>query len=273
MNDSKKKKTIWYIVIFTFLVMILAFLSPGLGGTPSAPGPGFLLWGTAPLLVAVVMRIVTRDWSDAGIRPAIKKNWLWCIISIFAFPVLLLVTLLIGEIISVSSISGFSIEPYLKAVLPALGIFFIFAIFEEFGWRGYLVPKLATMGINGCLKYAIVGVVWASWHLPYIRELSWVYSSENLTTFIPRFYLSMFAFSILYNEIRLITGSLWPAVLMHCFANSIGHPLIHEYVTITPGKEYLVSSTGLFMIVFAGLLGIALNRWRTRKTGLSKSFT
>ncbi len=272
MNDAKRKKIIWCIVIFSILVTTVAFLGPMLGGNPSSLGPGFVLWGTAPMLIAILMRLVTRDWSDAGFKPAIRKNAKWYIVSIFAFPIMTVFTLLIGQIISVSSFSGFSMAPYLKMVLPGMAIFFVFAIFEESGWRGYLVPKLASIGTNSYLASAVVAVVWTTWHLPYIRELSWVYSSEYLITFIPRYYLTLFVFAILYNEIRIITGSIWPAILMHCFANSFGHPL-YEYVKIAPGMEYLVSASGLFMVTFAGLFGITLNRWRMRKASLSKSFT
>lgn len=272
MSNFERNKTIRYIVIFSVLVSVVAFISPLLGGSPSSFGPGFILWGTAPLLLAVLMRIVTRDWSDAGLKPAIREKALWYIISILAFPVMTVLTFFIGEMVSVSAFSGFSLAQYLKTFLPSLAMFFIFAIFEEFGWRGYLVPKLASIGINSYLASAIVAIVWATWHLPYIRDLTWVYSSEDLITFIPRFYLAMFAFALLYNEIRLITGSVWPAVLMHCITNSFGHPLAADFLTIAPGKDYLVSATGLFMIAFAGLLGIASNRWRMRKATLSKSF-
>ena len=275
MSDLERKKTIAYIVIFSFLVTLLAWISPLLGGSPSSPGLGFIIWGTAPLLVSVLMRIVTRDWSDVGIKPAISNNVRWYIISILAYPIIMAFTLLTGAIISVSSVSGFSLTLYLKTVLPAFGIFFIFALFEEFGWRGYLVPKLASIGMNDYLIHAIVAVVWASWHLPFIRELSWLYTSEDLRTFIPRLYLGAFAFSIVYDEIRIITRTFWPAVLMHCVSNSFGHPLAAEYVTIATGKEYLASIgfDGVFMIAFFGLLGIALNRWRVRRVRLSRSFT
>lgn len=275
MNDTERKKTILYIVIFSFLVMVVAWIGPLLGGSPSSPGIGFILWGTAPLLVSLLMRIVTRDWSDVGLKRSIKNNVLWYIISILAYPVIMVFTLLIGTMISISLVSGFSMMLYLKTALTALPVFLIFAFFEEFGWRGYLVPKLASIEINSYLMHAIVAIVWASWHLPFIRELSWLYTSEDLQTFIPRLYLGAFAFSILYNEIRIITGTFWPAVLMHGISNSFGHPLAAEYVTIVTGKEYLgsVGFDGLFMIVFFGILGIALNRWRMRKPSFLKSFT
>jgi hypothetical protein len=108
--------------------------------------------------------------------------------------------------------------------------------------------------------------------MPYIRELTWVASgSEDLKTFIPRYYLLLFAYSILYYEVRIITDSVWPAVLLHSLTNSIQHPLAADYLKIVPGMEYLASFTGLFMIVFVGLSGVAINRWRLRKAGLSKS--
>jgi membrane protease YdiL (CAAX protease family) len=175
-----------------------------------------------------------------------------------------ILTFIIGEVLSVSSFTDFSLGPFLKTFLTAIPIFFVFSIFEELGWRGYLVPKLYSSGINSFFCTAIVSVVWATWHIPYIKELAWVYSSDNLATFVPRFYLAMFAFAILYNEIRMITNSAWPALIMHCIMNSFGHPLAADYVKIVPGNEYLVSSTGLFMILLTGLMGIILNRWRLR---------
>jgi membrane protease YdiL (CAAX protease family) len=273
MTHAERNKTIWKIVIFSVLVTALAFISPLLGGSPSSPGLGFIMWGTAPLLVAVLMRLVTRDWSDAGLWPALRKNAKWYLFIILACPVIVVLTLLFGAAVSASTLSEFSMASYLQMVLPGLAMFFIFAIFEEFGWRGYLVPKLDAIGINSFIGAAIIAVVWATWHLPYMRELTWTYNtSQDLVTFIPRFYLMMFAYSILYYEIRLITGSIWPAVLLHALTNAIQHPLDAEFMTITTGQEYLVSFSGLFMMVLVGLLGIALNRWRMRKTEPSESF-
>jgi membrane protease YdiL (CAAX protease family) len=217
------------------------------------------------------MRAVTRDGSDLGIKPAIGKNVRWYLISFLALPVLMGLALLVGVFLSVSSVSEFSLERYLQTALTALPIFFVFAIFEEVGWRGYLAPKLDSLGVNRYVSAALIAIVWASWHLPYFRELTWVYSSEDLITFLPRFYLVCFALSILYGEIRSITGTFWPAVLMHAAGNSFGHPLSADYVTLALGKEYLGNAgNGLILIVLIGLLGVAINRWRLKKFSSSK---
>jgi len=272
MGNSYRQKTIWLIVIFSVLVNVVAWIAPSLGGSPASPGPGFILWGIAPLLVSLLMRAVTRDWSDLGIKPGIGKNVGWYIFSLLAIPVLMVLTTLIGVMLSIASVSGFSLGEFLQTVLTALPIFIIFAIFEEVGWRGYLAPKLDSLNINRFMAYAIVAIMWASWHLPYIRELTWVYTSEDLSAFIPRYYLVCFALSILYGETRSITATFWPAVLMHGVTNAFGHPLVAEYVTFAPGTEYLGSiSTGFIFILFVGLLGVAIHRWRLQKAVSLKS--
>jgi membrane protease YdiL (CAAX protease family) len=213
------------------------------------------------------MRAVTRDWSDLGARPALGKNVRWYVVSLLAYPVAIALILLAGALLSASSISEFSIGRFAQAVMPAMVVFFFFALFEEVAWRGYLAPKMYSLGINAYVAHALVAVIWASWHLPYITEFS-SYSAEGMATYIPRFYLGVFAFSIVYGEIRIRTSSFWPAVLMHWVGNSIANPLVAGFVTFTAGKEYLgsVGVDGLFMIAFFGVLGVAMCRWRTRET-------
>jgi membrane protease YdiL (CAAX protease family) len=267
MNYSERKKTIRYIVIFSVLVNVVAWIGPLLGGDPTSPGLGFLIWGTAPILVSLLMRAVTRDWSDLGARPAIRKNVRCYLVSLLAYPIAIALALFIGSLISASSISQFSMGSYIQAVLPAMVIFFFFALFEEVGWRGYLAPKMYSLGINVYVAHALVAVVWASWHLPFIRELS-TYTTEGMATYVPRLFLGAFAFSIVYGEIRMITATFWPAVLMHWVGNTIANPLVAGFVMFAAGKEYLgsVGVDGIFMIAFFGLLGIAINRWRCRQT-------
>jgi membrane protease YdiL (CAAX protease family) len=273
MNASERQKTIRLIVIFSIAVTVVAWIAPLLGGSPGSPGLGFILWATAPLLVSLLIRAVTRDWSDLGGKPAIRQNLRWYIISLLAYPVTMVLAAVSGALTSVSIFTEFSLGQYLQIMLSALPFFFIFAIFEEVAWRGYLAPKLDSLGINRYVAAGIVAIVWASWHLPYIRDLTWDYTSESMVIFIPRFYLATFAFSLVFGEIRSITGTFWPAVLMHAVGNAFGHPLAAEYVAVVEGKEYLGSvGNGLFVIAFMILLGIAINHWRMSKANLSKSF-
>lgn len=264
MSDIERKRTIWQVVIFSIVVTGLAWLAPMLGGSPSSPGFGFILWGMAPMSVSLIMRWVTKDWSDFGGKPEFKKNTRWYWVSLFFFPVLMVTVLGVDVLTSLSSVSDFSLGKYLQTSLIAFPFFLIFAVFEEMGWRGYLSPKLDSLGLNRFAASAIVAVVWATWHMPYISELTWVYSSEELATFIPRFYLVCFALALVFDEIRRITGTFWTAVLMHGVGNAFGHPLVAGYVTYAVGMEYLASvSNGLIMIALACLFGIAISRRRS----------
>lgn len=265
-TSTGRRATLRLAVSFTVLVLAVAYAAPLLGGSPAAPGPGFVLWGAAPLLAALGLRIATRDWSGAGLRPAIRRNGRWYLLSFLAVPVVQALVLLGGAAGSITSLSGFSARKYLLVAATALAAFLVTAFFEEFGWRGYLGPKLAALGIDGHLGHAVVGVVWAAWHLPFLRGFGWMYGAEGLRSMVPRFFLVSIALSMVYGEIRAITGTLWPAVLMHSAGNAFAHPLAAEYLRVDDGWEFLGSiSTGLPAAVCFALLGIALHRWRTRR--------
>jgi membrane protease YdiL (CAAX protease family) len=252
------------VLAFVVTVTALAWLGPLLGGSPASPCLGFVLWGVAPLAAALLVRAAGRDWSDAGFRPRFRANAGWYALSLLAFPFAIAITVAAGVLFGQTRVSGFSAVEYLRVALTALPFFLVFAFFEETGWRGFLVPKLATMGVNRFVSALIVGVVWATWHLPYLRELTWVYTAEDFTTFVPRLYLGAIAFSVLYGEVRMATGSVWPAVLMHGMGNAFGHPLAAEYLRIGAGTAWLgsIGFDGLLMAVLFVVLGLASARWR-----------
>ncbi len=262
-----RARTLRPVALFVVLVLAIAYTAPLLGGDPTSPGPGFILWGAAPLLVALLLRIFSRDWADLGIRLGLRRNGRWYLLSLLVIPAVMALTLLIGVATSMTTITGFSAAPYAQVVAIALVAFLVTGLLEEFGWRGYLAPKIAMLGINPYLGHAMVGVVWATWHLPFLAGFGWMFGDESLTTMIPRFYLSCIALSIVYGEIRAITGTFWPAVLMHAAGNAVGHPLAADSLHISRGSEYLGSiSTSIIATTCFALIGIGLHQWRSRQS-------
>jgi membrane protease YdiL (CAAX protease family) len=251
------------IIIFAILVNGLAWLGPVLGGDPTTPGPGFLVWGTAPIVSALVVKFLLRDEVSLGLKPAFKGNGRWYALSVLAYPVTIAIVLALGLLLGASTISNFTAPAFATAMIPLAVTFFIFALFEEVGWRGYLAPKV--YGLNdSLLGHALVGVIWASWHFPYLREL-WAHTSEGLVTLLPRFVLGAIVFAVVYGEIRIRVGSVWPAVLMHWIGNTFANTLLagfagKGFVSFVPGKEWLGSFgvEGVLMIAIFGLLGGAL---------------
>lgn len=106
----------------------------------------------------------------------------------------------------------------------------VFALGEEIGWRGLLVPELATMSsyTNTAL---ISGAVWAVYHYPLI-----LFSNYNSGT--PRWYALLaftwmvLAASFVFAWLRLRSGSLWTGVILHAshnlFIQAIFDPLTED---------------------------------------------
>lgn len=282
MNTTDKNKAIRNIIIFIILVTGLAWLGPVLGGDPTEPGLGFLVWGTAPLVSALIMKFVVRDTVSLGFRPNLKGNGRYYALSIFLYPVSILIVLGLGLVLGASTMGIITLPAFATTMAPLAVTFFIFAFFEEVGWRGYLAPKVASVN-DRLLGHAIVGLVWASWHFPYMNQL-WVHTSEGLITLLPRFILGAMVTAVVYGEIRIRTNSVWPAVLMHWTGNTVANTLLATFagagfVSLLSGKEWLGSFgvEGVLMILIFSLVGGYLYTKRRRQnkpqtTELEESF-
>jgi membrane protease YdiL (CAAX protease family) len=219
--------------------------------------------------VAILLRIVAKDWSDAGWKPAFRRHWAMYAAIIAGVPLAMLITILLGTIVGITTVTGFKWYGYLEKVLPGIGVFLVFAAFEEIGWRGYLAPKLVKLGLNDFITYLVTGLVWATWHLPFIFQLAWVYNTSDPLLFIPGFYLSMIAYAMVYHEVRLLTGSVMPAILLHALTNAVQHPMAAGFMHMKPGSEILGSFTGLFVIALTAGLGMGLRYYRMRNVARS----
>jgi membrane protease YdiL (CAAX protease family) len=258
--------TLRSVVLFTTLVLALASVAPQLGGNAQRPGPGFILWGLSPFLVAVGLRLVSRDWADLGMRPGLRRHARWYLLSFLVWPAVLALILLASTATGTARIEGFDAGRFFGLALVALVGLFIPALVEEFGWRGYLAPKLAALGIDRYVGHVLTGVVWATWHLPFVSGFDWRFGAEGTATLAPRFYLICIALSVVYGEIRAATATFWPAVLMHATGNAFGHLLALDYVRVQPGQQWLGSvSTSIVAILAFAILGVGIHRWRTHR--------
>lgn len=264
-----RRSSIRNIIIFALLVNGLAWLGPLLGGNPSEPGLGFLIWATAPLVSALVMKFLLRDGVSLGLKPAFKGNGRWYLLSILAFPVAILIVLALGPLLGVSTLEKGTVAAFLTAIPPLAVTFLVFAFFEEIGWRGYLAPRVYSIN-DHLLGHVLVGLIWASWHFPYLRQL-WSHTTEGFATLLPRFILGTIVFAVVYGEIRIRTGSVWPAVLMHWTGNTLANTLLagfagEGFVSLVPGKEWLGSFgvEGILMILLFAVLGTVLYLKRRR---------
>jgi uncharacterized protein len=92
-----------------------------------------------------------------------------------------------------------------------------FALGEEIGWRGFLVPQLtARCGFKvGAL---LTGVIWTVWHLPLVFFAD--YNNSAPTWFgVTCFAALMVGMSVVMAWLRLTSGSLWTAAVFHASHN------------------------------------------------------
>lgn len=260
------RSTIRNILLFALLVNGLAWLGPVLGGSPTEPGLGLLVWGSAPLVAALIMKLGLRDPVSLGLRPRARKpgNGRFYRLSLLYYPLAIAAVLMVGWLLGAVTFSAMPVAEFLAALVPLVVIYFLFAFFEEIGWRGYLTPRVYALN-DGLLGHGIVGLIWASWHLPYMNEL-WAHAGVSPLTLLPLFLLGTVLSAVVYGEIRLGTGSVWPAVLMHWIGNTLANGLLLTVVTLVPGRAWLGSFgvEGVGMMAIAALVGGRLYQRRQR---------
>ncbi len=102
---------------------------------------------------------------------------------------------------------------------PLVNILFTFG--EEYGWRGYLFPKL-TQFTTPLKASVITGVIWGLWHAPLIA-MGYNYH-DGYFAFPISGILAMIAFCVFSGMILSYftykTSSVFPAVIMHSAVNA-----------------------------------------------------
>jgi membrane protease YdiL (CAAX protease family) len=273
----EQKRTVRNLVIFALVVLASGWLGYGLDrllNNPPGQQLGLLLWLVAPLITALLLRIFAGDgWKDFGLKPSIKGNGVWYAASILIYPLVALLVLTIGGVLGLVTFGDFSPTLLLSVFAAALVPSFIKNIFEEFAWRGYLAPKVHSLGLSAYVSHTIVGLIWGCWHIPYLLflvdpTLLPATTTQSMVTFIPLMIAGLVAASIVYGELRLLTNSVWSAVLLHTMGNVFVDVLILQGLfKIVPGMDFLLSpgpQSLLTMSIFV-LIGIGLHQLRTTK--------
>lgn len=258
--STARTRVITYLVLTFALSSIFYWQIVGLGRMKMALVFG-LMWcpGVAALITRLVFQRNLRGFGWGWGRTR------WQVLSYVLPPAMALV---VYGLVWLTGIGGFSGEgvmggitqeigvslplPAVLALLATLGFLpgAVFALGEEIGWRGLLVPELARM--TGFTNVALIsGAVWAVYHYPLILF-------SDYTSGAPRWYALLvftwmvIAASFIYAWFRLKSGNVWTAVILHAshnlFVQEIFDPLtvdrgMTKYITTEFGAGLAVTYT------------------------------
>jgi|SRR5688500_15002780 len=140
----------------------------------------------------------------------------------------------------------------LQSLLSATG--------EEIGWRGFLVPSLARR-MSFTRTAFMSGAIWAAWHAPLI-----VFADYNAGT--PAWYsllwfvVMVIGISFPFAWLRLRSGSLWPAAVLHATHNLFIQAFF-DRVTVDTGRTlWLTTEFGAVLALSAVVTAFVF--WRAR---------
>jgi uncharacterized protein len=215
-----------------------------------------VVWSSTPTLATLIMLlVVTREgyskegWKSLGLHRLGLNVW-W-----IAFGATLFITVAASAVVWATPLASFIVpeggilDPILQFLI-FVGLFTLtFSLGEEIGMRGYLQPRLMSLGRTRALL--LVGLVWATWHQVLIFLTPVDFPTGNLLLFLPLFYGTIVAASLLFGYLRIYTGSVWPASIAHSVHNAAWPLLGALTVTASPVlvNLYLVGDFGILILI------------------------
>jgi membrane protease YdiL (CAAX protease family) len=141
----------------------------------------------------------------------------------------------------------------IPVVFFGLGVSLFFAMAEEVGWRGYMLPRLASFGIFRAML--VVGFLHGIWHLPIMLATPWYHSDGNKLIVVPLFLVTLTLAGILFGYLRFTTDSVWPCAIAHAVHNVVWDVLTGLTVASSSETlEYLAGESGILPILGLSLV-------------------
>ena len=242
MNITKKRLLI-YLGLSFGMAWLIFFIFIFTGHTWTGSSTEMLSLVSLGMLAPAIAHVITRKITNEGFRLAgddsmilgidLKgKKWIFFLMAMF-IPVVystlgdFIIWLICPEAFGETEVSLFVVIIY-PLIAVVQGVVLSFAAFgEEFGWRGYMMPKLIEL--MGMPKAIIVGgIIWGLWHAPLTcvgHDFGMDYPGFPYVGIILMCIMCT-ALGTVLMYVTIKTNSIWPAAFMHAVNNSMPSVLL-----------------------------------------------
>lgn len=236
--------------------LLVALAAPMLGeATP-------LVTMLTPVAAVIVMAVLARPrdvtMSSLGLTRIGLGVWPMAILVpavVLVLSDLVLLATGIAHLVAPEFPGPLAALPIKLAVNLLIGI--AFALSEEVGWRGYLLPRLAGMG--AARAAVLTGFLHGVWHLPLILLTTYYHAGASPWLVVPLFLTTLTLAGVFYGWLRFVSGSVWPVAIAHGVYNFVWGFGDHFLETDSPeAMEYFGGESGLLVIVALLLIAAVL---------------
>lgn len=266
-------------VIATYLILVFALSS--IFWYILSARPQWAIW-TGIIRYSVLLLMWCPAFAAIATRLALQRNlegFGWKIGEIRWWLLAMVIPIVVGFVMFgtawISGAAPFLPEkalallalPALQAILIALVDNVFSAAGEEIGWRGLLVPELGRFSTFTWIAI-ISAVIWFSWHLPLM--LVGVYGDGSMYSIV-MFFLSMIGGSTLFAWMRLRSGSIWPAALLHGFWNYFIQVFYPGITATTEAGAAMLGEFGWYVVLISIVIGLLFWYLRDRLPELPRA--
>lgn len=261
MRRSTKKDIALYFGLAYALTWALSFPPTILPTSNPLHAVGGILLHYGPLFAAMIASAVYSDWG--AIRLLLRRIFVWrfgvqwCLFILFitilvrALAVAINVYILHQEAPVFFSAPGSvpSGNPLVLLVPVFISIFFQAGIAEEFGWRGFALPRLQKR-YSALVASIILGITWAFWHF---YPLNW----PTLLPIAPYYLILTVSFSIMLTCVFNSTkGSVLATILFHTAANTSDWIIPTTFTAGSSGTNLLILTTAINVAIAIALVTV-----------------
>jgi uncharacterized protein len=238
------------------------------GRTPSSYlAPSFAVVGMfAPAIAAVIMRLwVSREGLRGSLGP-VRGKLRWYAVAVLGPALFVTATVTIGSATGISELTLGVHKPlvvvWLTLLLVNTPLTAALTFGEEYGWRGYLLPKLLPLG--EAKASALSALVWAPWHLPLLL-VGLNYLGKDPLAVMAFMLVFTLGLSLMLTRLYVAAaGSVLAVTLAHASLNAFGDRLSDP--ANLSGDPFLVSIGGLAGFALMAIVLALAYRYRQHRS-------